>query len=223
MLVYNRVRRRARLALSAHPRRTLAAVGRRLPRDALSLLGLLLSGCDLIKGKPSFKSIDITGAEYARELSLKDPSGRVRSLAEFKGQVVLVFFGYTQCPDVCPSTLAEVAEIRRSLGEDGRRMHTLFVSLDPARDTPTVLQAYAENFGEGVTALTGSEEEVRAAAKSFKVFFSQVPGKSADTYTLDHTAGTYVFDPHGRVRLFSRYGAPAAGLAEDIRALLKGA
>lgn len=192
---------------------------------AAAALGL--AGCDQLLpgggGKPAFKAVDITGAEYARTLALTDPDGRRRSLDEFKGKVVVVFFGYTQCPDVCPTTLAELAEVKRGLGADGARVVGLFVTIDPERDTPELLKAYAANFGPDIVALRGSADETKAAAKEFKVFYNKVPGKTDTSYTVDHTAGSYVFDTQGRVRLFTRYGSGAKALAEDLRLLLAGA
>ena len=167
-----------------------------------------------------FHAIDITGASYASHLELPDPSGQVRRLGDFKGKVVVVFFGYTQCPDVCPTTLAEIAAVRKALGPEGARIQPVFVSVDPQRDTPEVLQAYAQAFGDDVVALRGDEAQTKAAAQEFKVFFAKVPGKTPDTYTIDHTAGSYVFDPQGRVRLFMRHGQPAAAMEADLRRLL---
>ncbi len=167
-----------------------------------------------------FTAIDITGASYATRLELPDPSGQLRRLDEFKGKVVVVFFGYTQCPDVCPATLAELAAVRKALGADGARVQPVFVSVDPPRDTPEVLKAYAQAFGDDVVALRGDEAQTKAAAQEFKVFFSKVPGKTPDTYTIDHTAGSYVFDTQGRVRLFMRHGQPAAAIEADLRRLL---
>ena len=167
-----------------------------------------------------FTAIDITGASYASKLELPDPDGQLRRLDEFKGKVVVVFFGYTQCPDVCPATLAELAAVRKALGADGARVQPIFVSVDPQRDTPEILKAYAEAFGEDVLALRGDEAQTKAVAQEFKVFFSKVPGKTPDTYTVDHTAGSYVFDPEGRVRLFMRHGQPAAAIEADLRRLL---
>lgn len=172
-------------------------------------------------GKPGFKGIDITGAEYARSLSLPDVDGTVRTLADFKGKAIVLFFGYTQCPDVCPSTLSELAEARKLLGPDGERLQVVFVSVDPERDTPEILKAYMDGFGAGFVALRGSLEQTQATAKEFKVFYAKVPAKSGDGYSMDHTAGSYVFDPSGRVRLFVRYGGGAAALADDLRILLK--
>ncbi len=183
----------------------------------------LLAGCD--KGSSpaalQFKGIDITGADYARELSLPDASGAPRTLADFKGKVTVVFFGYTQCPDVCPTTLAELAQVKQMLGADGARVQGIFVSIDPERDTPEVLKAYVGSFGPDFVALRGTPEETKAAAKQFKVFFAKVPGKTEGSYTMDHTAGSYVFDTQGRVRLFTRYGTGAEALASDLKLLLR--
>lgn len=182
---------------------------------------LSLGGCDRTAA-PSFKGIDITGADYARDLSLTDPEGKRRSLAEFKGRVVVVFFGFTQCPDVCPTTLVELASVKKQLGADGDRVQGVFVTVDPERDTPELLKAYVDNFGAGFIALRGTPEETLAAAKQFKVFFAKVPGKTEGQYTIDHTAGSYLFDPQGRVRLFTRHGTGPEALAHDLRLLLDG-
>ncbi len=201
-------------------RRSLLAVG--------AATVLALAGCDgKLPGlgggaiKPAFKAVDITGAEYARTLTLTDAAtGQKRSLAEFKGKVVVVFFGYTQCPDVCPTTMTELAEVKRSLGADGARVQGIFVSVDPERDTPTLLKEYVANFGPDISGWVGTPDEVKAAAKAFKVFYSKVPGKTDTSYTVDHTAGSYVFDTQGRVRLFTRYGSGAKALADDLKLLL---
>ncbi len=170
--------------------------------------------------KPAFKSVDITGAEYANALDLTDADGKARHLSDFKGKVTVVFFGYTQCPDVCPTTLAELAAVKKDLGPDGARVQGVFVSIDPERDTPEVLKAYVGNFGADFVALRGTPEETRAAAKNFKVFFAKVPGKTESSYTMDHTAGSYVFDAGGKVRLFTRYGSGTEALKGDLRLLL---
>ena len=183
-----------------------------------------LAACDSqapgAAARPSFKGVDITGAEYARSLSLTDPEGQRRSLADYKGKVVVVFFGYTQCPDVCPTTMAELAEVKRQLGADSARVQGLFVTVDPERDTAALLKAYVANFGPDIVGLRGSPDETKAAAKEFKVYFSQVPGKTATSYTVDHTAGSYVLDAKGRVRLFTRYGSGAQALIDDLKILL---
>jgi len=170
--------------------------------------------------KPSFKGIDITGAEYARTLALTDPDGQPRTLTDYKGKVVVVFFGYTQCPDVCPTTMAELAEVKRQLGPDGARVQGIFVTLDPERDTAALLKAYVANFGPDIVGLRGNPDETKAAAKEFKVFYNKVPGKTETSYTVDHTAGSYVFDAKGKVRLFTRYGSGAQALIDDLKILL---
>ena len=198
---------------------------RRRSLAAMACAVVLLAGCDRLGGgaKPQFSGIDITGAEYARELSLPDTSGQVRSLADFKGKVLVVFFGYTQCPDVCPGTMNELALVKQQLGSAGERVQGIFVSLDPERDTPEVLKAYVASFGPDIVALRGTLEQTQAAAKEFKVFFAKSPGKTEGSYSIDHTAGSYVFDDKGRVRLFERYGTGPEPLKKDLALLLGGA
>jgi protein SCO1/2 len=185
-------------------------------------LALGLAACGDKPSSHSFHSVDITGASYAQALALPDAQGKPRTLADWKGQVVVVFFGFTQCPDVCPTTMAELAQVRQALGPDGTRLQGVFVSVDPERDTPELLQAYVAHFGAGFVGLRGTPDQTAAAAKAFKVFYNKVPGKTDTSYTIDHTAGAYIFDPAGRVRLFSRHGAGADKLTADIKALLAG-
>ena len=183
----------------------------------------VLGGCDRIAGigaKPTFHFTDITGAEFARKLELADADGKPRSLADWRGKVVVVFFGYTQCPDVCPTTMAELAQIRTQLGADGDRLQTVFVTIDPERDTREVLKAYLANFGPNVVGLRGNAEQTAAAAKEFKVFYAKVPGKTGGSYTMDHSAASFVFDPAGRVRLFVPYGGDPKILATDLKQLI---
>ncbi|MCP5285860.1 MAG: SCO family protein [Burkholderiaceae bacterium] len=183
---------------------------------------LALAACDQVgNGAPAFKSVDITGADYAKELTLADADGQMRSLADFRGKVVVVFFGYTQCPDVCPTTLAELAAARQILGPAGADVQGVFVSVDPARDTPPVLKSYVGSFGSDILALHGDEEQIKAAAKAFKVYYAKVPGKTETTYTIDHTAASYVYDRQGKVRLFTRYGTGPEALAHDLKILLE--
>ncbi len=204
------------------PGRALVAA---LAATALTLL-TALAGCDKLgvstAAKPSFHAVDITGAEYARTLSLTDQNGQPRTLGDFKGKVTVVFFGYTQCPDVCPTTMAELAQIKKSLGKDGERVQGVFVTIDPERDTPELLRSYMASFDPSFVALRGSAEQTAAAAREFKVFYAKVPGKAEGSYTMDHTAGSYVFDTDGKVRLFARYGAGADALAADLKALIAG-
>jgi protein SCO1 len=198
--------------------------GRRLILGgAAAALACALAGCERPTTSPqaaSFKGIDITGAEYARDFDLPDADGRRRRVADFKGKVTVVFFGYTQCPDVCPTTMIELAEVKKALGADGERVQGVFVTIDPERDTPELLKAYVGNFDPGFVALRGSVDETLAVAKQFKIYFAKVPGKTPGSYTMDHTAGSFVFDAQGRVRLFTRYGTGAEALKSDLRLLL---
>jgi protein SCO1/2 len=180
----------------------------------------LLAACDRPSSAGGFQAIDITGADYGRDLSLPDISGRQRTLADFKGQAVVVFFGFTHCPDVCPTTMAELATVKKALGEDGKRLQPVFVTVDPERDTPELLKAYMASFDPGFIALRGTVEQTQALAKSFKAYFQKVPGKEPDSYSVDHTAGAYVFDPQGRLRLFVRYGQPVEAWVADLKKLL---
>ena len=167
-----------------------------------------------------FNSTDITGANFGKALALPDQDGKARTLADFKGKVTVVFFGYTQCPDVCPTTMAELAEIKRSLGADGARLQAVFVTVDPERDTPALLKAYMAGFDPSFIGLRGTPEQTKAAAQEFKVFYAKVPGRTPDSYTIDHTAGTLVFDPQGRLRLFVSYGMAPDKIAADVKKLL---
>ena len=195
-----------------------------LARRRLTLLAAAaLAGCSRGDGpKPAvpFKGIDITGADYARQLDLPDADGKPRHLSDFKGKVTVVFFGYTQCPDVCPTTMIELAQVKQQLGAAGADVQGVFVTVDPERDTPELLRAYVKHFDPSFVALRGSPEETKAAAKAFKVFYSKAPGKTADTYTVDHTAGSYLFDRQGRVRVFTRYGSGGEALVADLKTLL---
>ena len=185
-------------------------------------LAALLAGCDRLapSSARSFNAIDITGADYARRLELPDQNGQLRTLADFKGKVTVVFFGYTQCPDVCPTTLAELARIKQQLGAQGAALQGILVSVDPEHDTPERLKAYVESFDPSFIALRGTPEQTAATAKEFRVFYARVPGKTEGSYSVDHTAGSYVFDREGKVRLFVRYGSGAETLAADLKALL---
>jgi protein SCO1 len=194
-----------------------------MQRRSLLLTTLSLVACSAEKPKPAFKNIDITGAAYAKALSLPDAEGKTRTLTDFSGKVVIVFFGFAQCPDVCPTTMAEIAEVRQKLGAAGARVQPVFITVDPERDTAAVLKDYVRPFGADVVALRGTLEQTQAAAKDFKVFFAKVPGKTEGSYTIDHTAGSFIFDTKGQVRLFVRYGGGADALADDLKLLLDGA
>ena len=202
----------------------MAAVSRRaLIATAAASAAAALAGCNRsadVPPKADFKATDITGADYARDLNLPDVNGQRRHIADFKGKVVVVFFGYTQCPDVCPTTMVELAAVRKALGADGNRVQGVFVTVDPERDTPEVLKAYIDNFGADFVGLRGTPDETKEVARQFKVYYAKVPGKAEGTYTMDHTAASFIFDPQGRVRLFSRYGSGAEALKHDIQLLL---
>lgn len=181
----------------------------------------LLAGCERpASSAAGFEAIDITGADYGREVSLPDISGRPRTLADFKGQAVVVFFGFTHCPDVCPTTMVELAAVKDKLGEDGERLQALFVTVDPERDTPELLKAYMASFDPDFIALRGTVEQTQSLVKSFKAYSQKVPGKEPGSYSVDHTAGAYVFDPQGRLRLFVRYGQPVDAWVADLKRLL---
>jgi protein SCO1/2 len=176
-----------------------------------------LAGCG--GAGPSFKNTDITGADYGKDFALTDHTGKARRLADFRGKAVVMFFGYTRCPDVCPTTLAELKAVKEQLGEDGKRLQVLFVTVDPERDTQKLLASYVPAFDPGFLGLYGDPAATAKVAKDFRVFYQKSPGKTPDGYTVDHTAGSYVFDPQGRLRLFVRHGN-AANLAADVRILL---
>jgi len=171
-------------------------------------------------GQPSFDSVDITGADFGRELDLTDHTGARRTLADFKGKAVVVFFGYTRCPDVCPTTLAEMKLVRAKLGADGDRLQVLFVTIDPERDTPELLANYVPAFDPSFLGLYGDAEATARTAREFKVFYEKVPGPTPDGYSMDHTAGSYIYDPQGRLRLFAKLGQAPDALAHDIELLL---
>lgn len=185
------------------------------------LAAAALAACDRVApGAASFKAVDITGAEYGRDFELSDTDGKLRRLGDFKGRVVVLFFGFTQCPDVCPTTMLELAAVKKALGADGARVQGIFVTIDPERDAPALLKAYIDNFGAGFVALRGTPEQTKAVAQHFKVFYAKVPGSTESSYSMDHTAGSYVFDAKGRLRLFTRYGTGAEALTHDLKLLL---
>nr|WP_024815477.1 SCO family protein [Acidovorax sp. JHL-3] len=170
-----------------------------------------------------FKLIDITGAGYAGDFLLPDHNGVTRSLKDFNGEVAVVFFGFTQCPDVCPTTLTEVVQARKLMGSDGAKLKAIFVTVDPERDTFPVLKTYMANFDPAFVALRPDPGQLQQLAKEFKLHIRKNPGQSPTSYTMDHTAASFVYDPRGRLRLYARYGAGAEALAHDAKLLLNGA
>lgn len=183
-------------------------------------LAVLLAAC-APKVEP-FKAIDITGVPgYGSDFRLTDPAGKERSLSEFRGKVVAVFFGFTHCPDVCPTTLADMREVMTKLGTDADKLQVLFISVDPRRDTPEVLGRYVPSFHPRFLGLTGSPEAIIKVTRDFKIFVREQPGKTPESYTVDHTAGTLVFDGQGRLRLFMNYGATPQDMTADFKRLMK--
>ena len=203
----------------AFPERAGSLQRRSVMRLGLGVAALLLAACK--PNKLSFSSVDVTGADYAKSFELSDHNGQVRRLSDFAGKVAVMFFGYAQCPDVCPATMIELAQVKKLLGADGERLQALFVTLDPERDTPELLKAYMVNFDPMFLALRPTLEQLPLLAKDFKIYYKKVAGKSLDSYTMDHSAGSYIFDTKGQLRLFTRYGSGAPVLAADIAQLLK--
>jgi protein SCO1/2 len=181
------------------------------------ILAALLLGCD--RG-PSFRSTDITGADFGKDLQLVDHNGQPRSLGDFRGKVIVVFFGFTHCPDVCPTTLAELARALQKLGADGDSVQVLMVTVDPERDTPEVLKQYVTALDPRFLGLTGDADAIARTAREFKVFYQKSPDATPETYSVDHSSGSYVFDPQGRLRLLVTYGQGADVFAHDIAQLL---
>lgn len=193
---------------------------RALTAGALLLLAVCCAGCGPSQKGPAFELTDITGADFGRDVRLTDHNGTPRTLAEFKGKVAVVFFGFTHCPDVCPVTLSELATVAKELGKDAERMQVMFVTVDPERDTPAILSKYVPAFNPAFLGLYGDADATARTAKEFKVFFQKQPA-SGGGYSVDHSAGTYIYDPAGRLRLFASYGQGAPKMLHDIRLLLQ--
>jgi protein SCO1 len=189
-------------------------------RILLLSLVMLLAGCS--EQAAHFNSTDVTGADWGRDIHLNDATGKPRQLADFKGKAVVLFFGYTQCPDICPTTMSKLREVMKALGDDANRVQVLFVTLDPERDTPALLTQYVPSFDARFLGLYASVDTTKATAKDFRIFFEKVAGTKPGSYTIDHTAGLYTFDPQGRLRLFVRDGDTAANITADLKTLLAG-
>lgn len=183
------------------------------------VFGLLLAACS---ESPRFISTDISGADWGKDFALADHRGQPRRLGDFQGKAVVLFFGYTQCPDICPTTLATLRDTMKLLGEDARRVQVLFVTVDPLRDTPQLLAEYVPWFHSDFVGLWGDEATVAAVARDFKVFYAKQPGKTPGSYSVDHSASSYAFDPRGRLRLVIRHGETPENIAADLRLLLAG-
>lgn len=189
-----------------------------LARGAALMATAALAACDRA---PAWHGIDIAGAEREHDFRLQDPDGRERTLADFRGQAVLLFFGFTQCPDVCPTALSRAAHTRELLGNEADRLQVLFVTVDPERDTPQVLRAYTEAFDPSFLGLYADADRLAETARAFKVVYRKVP--TGASYTMDHSTLSYAFDPSGRLRLALRHSQTAEDYAADLRRLIAGA
>jgi protein SCO1/2 len=185
----------------------------------LILASGFLSGCDT-QEPVKFESKDVSKVNYAQGFKLSDFNGVERSLEDFKGKVVVIFFGYTQCPDICPTSLGELVRVKQLLGPDADKLQGIFVTLDPQRDEPQMLKAYLGSFDSSFVALVPSKEQLQSVTKEYKIIYKKIPGQTPTSYTMDHSAGSYVYDTNAQLRLFSRYGSGAEVLAHDIKALL---
>lgn len=204
-----------------NPAHLLSRAGTYRRRCLIGLASLALAACGA--SGPTFEASDVTGSSFGHDFALKDPDGKPRTLADFRGKAVVVFFGYTQCPDVCPATLATLAEAMKRLGDDADRVQVLFVTVDPERDTPQLLKQYVPAFDRRFLGLYGDADATARTAKEFKVIYQKVPGPAPGSYTMDHSAGSYVFDPQGRLRLFVSNGQGPDVFAHDLHELLRGA
>jgi protein SCO1/2 len=196
------------------------------PNDRRALLRILaaapvaalVAACG--QGTPAFKGSDITGTHLGKDLSMIDQDGRPRTLADYAGKVKVVFFGYTHCPDVCPTSLAELAQVMQALGSDASRVQVIMITVDPERDTPEVLKQYVQTFNPAFVGLTGTPEQVKQAATSFKVYYAKVMAKDGADYSMDHSAAFYLLDGSGEARVLAGNGTDGESLVHDIKALL---
>ncbi|MDZ4253663.1 MAG: SCO family protein [Sulfuritalea sp.] len=188
-------------------------------RILLLCLALLLSACS---PPAQFNATELRGIDWGKDFALTDHQGKPRRLGDFQGQAVVLFFGYTQCPDVCPTTMGNMRELMTALGPDAERVQVLFVTIDPERDTAQLLAQYVPAFHPSFLGLFGNAAATAAVAKEFKIFYHKQPGTTPSTYSMDHTAGSYVFDPRGRLRLYLRHGETPQHMAQDLKRLLAG-
>ena len=182
-------------------------------------LALLLAGCD---SRPQFGNTDISEADYARDFALTDHTGKPRTMADFRGKAVVIFFGYTQCPDVCPTTMTGMTEAMKLLGEDATKVQVLFVTVDPERDTQQLLAQYVPVFHPRFLGLYAAPQTLGKTAQAFRFFYKKQPGSTPTTYTVDHTAGSYVYDLQGRLRLYIKHGEKPEVIAKDLKLLIAG-
>ena len=187
---------------------------------ACVMAAFTLAGCQPAPQSPSFLATDITGATFARDFRLTDHHGQVRTLADFKGKAVAIFFGYIHCPDVCPTTLSDFAAALQQLGPQAEQVQVIFVTVDPQRDTPELLKQFVPAFNPGFLGMYTDAESLKQLAKEYKVVYQKTSVKAADDYLIDHSAGTYVYDPQGRLRLLMPYGSSPDAIAQDLKVLL---
>jgi protein SCO1/2 len=186
----------------------------------LLMTSALFSACSPAPAPITSNATDITGADFAKTLTLTDHNGKLRSMSDFKGKVVVLFFGFTHCPDVCPTTMSDLKQAMKLLGDKSNQVQVLFVTVDPERDTQEVLAKFVPSFDSRFIGLRGSLQETAETLGNFKIFYAKVPGKAKDDYSIDHSAGMYVFDKDGKVRLYMGYGQKPAEIASDITKLL---
>lgn len=194
-------------------------------RSALRFVATLAVTATLLacaRETPPFVATEITGAGFGREFRLTDHAGQVRTLADFRGKAVVIFFGYTHCPDVCPTTMERFAQVSRQLGDDAARLQVLFVTLDPQRDTREVLARYVPFFHPDFLGLTGEPAEIESVVREFRVVASRRAAEGAGGYTLDHSAGAYAYDPAGQLRLYLGPELPLDAVVGDLRRLIRG-
>ena len=189
---------------------------------ACGLLVGLLAACGKYEPPAQFKTEDAANVGIQSDWQMADADGKMRSIADFKGKVVYLFFGYARCPDACPTTMFEMSEVKELLGADGDKFQVIFVTVDPERDTPEIMREYIGSFDPDGLALVGTPEQVKAMAKKYKVYYAKVDGTTPETYTIDHSVGGYIYDPAGKLRRYSKYGTPAEDVAADVRLLLNG-
>lgn len=183
----------------------------------MAVLLLALGACS--NEQPKFTGIDLTGSKADLGFKLTDIEGRERTLADFRGSYVIVFYGYTQCPDVCPTTLARAVEVKKKLGPDGQKLKVVFITVDPERDTAELMRNYLQAFDKEFIGLRGTPEQTQAAAKALHVFYEKVP--SGSSYAINHTAITYILDAQGNLRLGMRNEQGADDYVADLRVLMK--
>ena len=189
-------------------------------RSIVLFLILALAGC--ADQKPQFANADLSYADFGKDFALTDHTGKPRTLADFRGKAVVIFFGYTQCPDVCPTTMTGMVEAMKLLGSDADKVQVLFVTVDPERDTQQLLAQYVPVFNPGFLGLYADPQAIARTAQEFRVFYKKQPGSTPNTYTVDHTAGSYVYDPKGKLRLYIKHGEKPELIAKDLKLLIAG-